>query len=411
MMYPIYVKLFDAFLNLLGAFGLMPILRTYFGQTHLNPLEKKIRWIFLTIFSLFTLRVFHLGFGLSGITRSLIFLLSLGILFSVFLYCETLLRRHFPIWLKYFALAGFIFFFVGLIFGVSQEIWFTQIFFIYIVLIQVFSLSLCIFRNRADYSRMENTLINRNIVALIFIPMFFISDLVIFNIPVLPKMGVLGGLLMGYISLYSGALFKDKAMAVRNLIFVLVTAFGLAFGVTILARTDDPYFMSRIMLLFVCLYLAGTISLTVMKLESKDDITKFILAIIEADKKSILGFLKGVNSFFSQVDRKILRSSDLEIYNETTFQDTFAKCQTHLLSIFDIQSFIQLGPSDDMKTQDLEKLEKLKDMLEKNEMTYICQVGISQAYYILFNVPLMGYDSLIRIRTKLLVDVADLIEK
>src|SRR5262245_34993819 len=101
---------FDGLLSFLVAFGLLLVLRRLHRSESLTSFEKKLYWILIYLCLLLVIRVPYIGFQIHMFFGPMTYMAASLFAFSVFLYFETLLRRHMPLWVKIFSSLGTVYF-------------------------------------------------------------------------------------------------------------------------------------------------------------------------------------------------------------------------------------------------------------------------------------------------------------
>jgi hypothetical protein len=405
------IDLFDACMNILGAIGLYPAIRRLLRAPRLNPLEIRLKWILIFMFLMMLVRIPVVGFDISGLFVPLTYLIALLLQFAVYLYFETLQRRHMPKASKIFLSLGTIYLAIATFLGAlpqhKETVWafagFIALNFISVIII-------CIFRNRKHYTHAENLLIDLSVLALVILAPMTVSDMNL-NLPfAVPKMGVIGSLIFAYVSLYNQALFQEKRLFLLRLGKSILFSIFLAGSTCLLVSRQEPQIVFRLFMIFLGTNLVYRIWFAIKHLDGEDDFYGFVRAVSDSDKTNLRGFLLSLNDFFGLVDKKVVHSAELRLeYNFLGILKVFESHQTHLLSLFDIKE-IQSHPDDAIHPQDLEIYDQLADLLEKNEMTYICMLGTTEPIFVLFEVPMVGYRQMIELKTKLVSDFAKLIE-
>lgn len=410
-MIPQYIAIFDAWLSLLGALGLYPVVNRLIKNPKPNPLELRLKWISIFMFLLYIVRfpfiVFDIRF-FGGLTYTCATLMS----FSVFLYFETLLRRHMPLWLKIFVTLGSIYF-IGIAMAdmmAGQREPLIKYGF-YLIILQLSVILISLFRNRDEYNKIENSLIDLSVISLLSLAPFFLSDISSYGFKYLPKLGVIGGLLFVYTSMYNQSILQNQGFLLKKLLKAVFFSFILTLVLAQLTQSHDPYILYRSFVLFLAVNLIFRIHFAVKTLDGDDDFVRFVEKVNESQKHDFNRFMKSMHIFFDKVDKKLLRPEALTQYNTENIKFVFNKNNTHLFSIYDLKENISdKNLSTSLSHQELEAFEHLVDLLEKYEMTYICKLGESNPAFILFHVPMISYSSMVYRQTMLISEFAKVIE-
>lgn len=329
--------------------------------------------------------------------------------FTVFLYFETLLRRHMPIIVKLFAAIGTSYFVIASIFGlVHNDVNQLKLFGAFYFLLSSITCILTIVRSKIDYSTSENRLIDLSVIALCILGPFFLTDIVAHEFPEVPRLGIVGALLFAYISLYNRALFTNRGYLLKKLFKAM--GFTALSWIPIYALLPDIplYAHVRIFLLLYIVNLIFRIWYAVKHLDGDDDFYGFVRAVSESDKLEIRTFLRGMKDYFSGVEIKILKQSDLPLYRLERWNNFYKKMKTDTVSVFDLRRFLQ---EEEILEEEKEVLEEMLDALESYDMSHVCLLGRVNFYLIFFQVPMVGYSSMIQLKTRLVGEFSRLIER
>lgn len=409
-MIPSHINLFDALISVLGAIGILPVILRLNRQDYLNPVETKLRAILVWLFLLFVIRVPYLGMEIE-IFGNLTYAVSLFLGFSILLYFETLLRQHLPLWLKALWTIGFLFFMAMALSGHLHRNRANLIVFgVFVLASQFFVIVICAFRKRSLLARIENSILNANLISLILIGPLFLTDITTYGFPGAPRIGTIGGVVFAYISLYSHALLHKKGYVIGSLLKSVVISLGLTAINAVLFTAPDALTLSRVFILFLCLNLIHRIITAIRSLDGSEDIALFLKAIHEADKKRLSRFLFGVNDFFSRLEKKILRTQDFEGYNLGAIQNLFDSLAAPVLSIYQLQEMVDEEKSAGSHSDKVSACEQLIDLIEKSEMSHICRIHRGNGTYVLLHIPMVGYHNLIEMKTSLVADLANLMK-
>lgn len=405
---PMNILVFDGFISFIGAVGLWPVFLRLWRSSNLIPLEKNLKWVMLFFFVVLLIRIPDLSFGISGFGH-VVYLFSTLLSFSLFLYLETLLRRHMPLWLKIFISVGSGIFIIDTILGNLSENKEHLVYYgAFLFLAAIFSSLVCLFRNRSDYSRAENTMIDINFISVLFLVPIVLTDITTYGIEGLPRMGVLGILLFAYVSLYNQALFQDRGYLLKRLFKSFVFSILLTLATVYIVNDWSLEITGRLFTLFFSVNLIFRIYYAVKHLDGEDEFYGFVRAVNDSSKDKLINFLLNIEVFFGKLDRLVLTRADLAKYDAQGIYDMFETHHTHLFNIFDIQESLS---SKEITNTKAEMYEQIIDLLEKHEMTYVCKFGKSEPILVLFHVPMVAYQPMIELKTRLIAEVSHLVER
>ncbi len=410
-MTPANLTFFDAFLSLLCAMGLFPVIKSLVSTDCLIPLEKALKNILIFFFCMMVFRI--PVFALHDATLSpVVYVFALLVVFCICIYFEILLRRHFPLWFKVFITLGTLIFIADAIAGyLPGDRSHLMAFGVFLFIDAAVTAFICLNRKRSDYTLVENPMIDLNIFSVFLMVPLLLSDITTYKIEGLPRFGVLGVLLFTYVSLYNQALYRRRRHFVFMMLKTLLFSWLLTVAAVYLVQDWSLQITGRLFTLFFSISLIFKISDTVKQLDGEEDFYGFVKAVNGAEKDKVVLFLRNIDQFFGRLDKKVLRKSDLPTYNAEGISGLFKKNSTHLLNILDIKDILsspdQLAR---LSHEEIELYEQVVDILEKNEMSYICRFGESSPFFVLFHVPIIGYRHMIELKTSLISEVTSLIE-
>jgi hypothetical protein len=400
---------FDGLLSFLAAFGIWPVWRRLRPADSLNPLETRLHWMLIFLFILLILRVPFMGFGVQTFFGPVTYIGASLFSFSVFLYFEILLRRHMPLATKIFASAGTLYFVFAAAFGqIHSKLDQMKLFGGFYFTLSLITCLTVLLRSRKDYSGSENRLIDLSVLALFVLGPFFLTDIASHQYPEIPRLGALGSLLFAYVSLYNQALFMQKAYLLRKLFKALVFSGVSWLPIYVLLPGLPIHAHIRIFFLLYVINLIFRIWYAVKHLDGEDEFYGFVKSVSESEKSEVRTFLKGMKDYFAGVELKILKASDLPKYKIDRWSAFYKKMKTDSLSVFDLKRFLT-----EEKTLETDKeiMEEIIDALESQDMSHVCLLGKNQYYLIFFQVPMVGYSSMIQLKTRLVGEFSRLIER
>jgi hypothetical protein len=289
------------------------------------------------------------------------------------------------------------------------------IFGLYFCLAVGITISVILLRNKSDHSRSENMLLDLTVGILIFMPPLMLTDITSYGISNLPRMGVVGILLLTYFSLYNQSLFFDKGFLIKKLGKSLLFSLILTLAMSILLHQKDNVteiewrldIDGRILVLFFVMNLIYRIHFAVKMLDGDDEFYHFVQAICESKKTNPTQFLKGLNEFFVNLDQKTLSQNDLNQYDIQNIGNLFEKTGTYFFCLHDLRSMLaEVKTQDRFNSAEIECFEQIIDILERFDMTYISRFSASPAVFVLFNVPMVNYRRVIDLKTRLIGEIA-----
>jgi hypothetical protein len=408
---------FDAFLNVLGIIGTWPAIQRLCYSRSPTPLESKLKWILISLTAMMLVRIPYIGFKISEM-GPLVYLFAISSAYCVFLYLETLMRKHLPLWTKLYITFGSLYF-VSLTLGnrLARDMDNLLIFAFFVSSMAVIALFLAFFRTRTEHSKVENSLIDQLGVTIILLTPLLLTDIFSYGLVGLPRFGVAGILILTYFSLYNQAMFSTRSKVFKKILKSIGFSVLLTFAMGLLAHGGNFAQWSlaiegRIFVLCFCVNLIFRIHFAVKQLDGDEDMFNFLKIVNESRKTSVGGFLKDLNSFFGNMDRVVLSNGSLKDFDIETFLKLMEPNPSSVFSIFELKTMIEENEDKkNLNRKEVQAIEQMIHLLEKHEMTYISQIGKRTPHFLLFNVPMAAYRETIDVKNKIIHDMSILIEK
>lgn len=157
--------------------------------------------------------------------RALTIVCAAGIPLAALLLTEGLLKQHAPRWLKAVAASGCILlFFCAFIPAVTQALIFSNILMAFQIAVLASCLGLLLLRSRSDFSRPENTLIDRVALVTPFIVIFLLSDYGLLAGPDFPAISGLAALMIACVA----SVMEARGASHSFLAFIIAATIGAA---------------------------------------------------------------------------------------------------------------------------------------------------------------------------------------
>jgi hypothetical protein len=403
-----FINHFDGIISLIAAFCLIPSMLSLYDKVHLNYIENKIFSILLWTCILFLLRFPFLFFNYSKLAGP-VYSVAVFLSFYVALYFEALLRKHFPLWFKIYIVFGSIIFLLVVNFEhIMTDQLYLYLFSGFLISLQAIIIALCVLRDKKEYSVVENINIKLSLFGLVVIVPLMISDITTLGLN-LPKFGVIGGLIMCYVSMYDQVLTDGLFSPTKKIIKSVFVSIILLIPVYFLIESTDIQVMARFFILFLIIQLAFRIQQSLKNLEDSSDTGRFISAINRADHRNVMRFLLSIKKYYHQVLFQIYNLKNLEKYNTEKIYQFFKKQEIKILSIEQIRLQLQTA----VEEQNLENslvYEQLIDLLETEQMTHLFLLGHKECYVVLLQIPAFQYETLLQSQVSILDRIINGIE-
>jgi hypothetical protein len=398
---------FDGLLGLLTMLAIFPVVWNLHRQEQVNSIERKLLFLSFCMTLFFAIRFLFEFFSLKFLS-GILYATGIVMLLATALFFETLLRRHYPLWFKiYLVLGSLVFSILSLFELMGGNRTLLMSLGGYILSCQLTILFLGFTRKRKDYTRVENSIINISLVALIFIGPFFISDISIFHIGGL-NLGELGALIFSYLSLHERSLTKGSTYPLMRLLkSVIISAIALA-PLTFLISNQELWFWGRAFILVLGANLSMRIMVALRQQGARTEMGEFLEVLAHSSRRTALQFLFSFREFYKKVDVKIMRKPELSNYHLDSIDQYFERYDIVFLSRDSIQAF--KNQETPPASHDLDVLDEVEDLLHTYEMTHLLRFGKKDVYYMLICAPLIHYENTIELQARTLASTVDLIE-
>lgn len=402
---------FDGLVSILGIIGLWPVLRRLFKSDSPNLAECRLRWLFVTLSFAFLFRVPYVAFGLKGLGL-VVYALFVVAAFQVFLFFETLLRRHMPLALKLWMSVGcLVFILLALTGHLAGDLDVLRGFLVFMTIGQLWTVLVCVLRDRKEYSAAENHFIHLCLGILVVLNPFFFTDVSVYDLGDMPRLGVLGALLFAYFAINAEALFQEGTKIVRQVIKAVVFSLLLTVMLLSLLPPQPGPVQTRILVLFLCVNFIFRIYYALKHVDGEDTASRYIKELRESDKKSQSRFLDDMSRLFERVRKEVVGREQLGARDPALMCEVFELRQTTVFSLYELRQIseepaMQAGSS----SRELEAIEQMIHLMEERAMNHICMVDPDQRVFLLFDFVAIGYSQQIHLQAGLVVEIARLIK-
>lgn len=404
------IDFFDGLLSLLAMVGVWPVMIRLFRDPSPNPIEVRLRAILLLTFIFLGTRFPYMGLNMREL-GPLVFALAIILSFSTFLFFETLLRRHMPMWMKILLSFGSLYFIgLALLAGLDRDPESLMYFAGFLVISQLSTVTVCLVRDRSCYSSSENRFIDVCVVSLLFLVPFYLSDMTEMIQTPLPRLGVIGALLFTYFSLSTESIFQRKGYVLLR----LLRAFVIAVILTWMATSLHPTLIEgrdRIFILFFSVIMIFKIYDTVKWMDGRDPFSKFVSEALELDKRDRAKFLEQLATLFRKINMRILSDEEVKDYPISHWIELFELRQTTTLSIYELRELLtRQDLRGSYSNEQLETSEQMIRLMERNGTDALSVIPWSQPVFVLFEVTLAGYLSQVRMQVDLVSQMGSLFD-
>lgn len=326
---------------------------------------------------------------------------------AITLFCERILRRHHPLWLKLLAAAvtgGFFVFnlVAGLVGRSAWQVAFITGFAVVVLANGILLLQLRKARLGGNEMRLARALV---VVALLSIPLL-ISDFrtLIGHPPV--RLGAIGALLFVYVMLSAAANRLSPGRMIVKLSGWLVAAAALSLAFAAIAGLEPTMLRARFWLGLPVAYawlLLTLVFISVRALSSQHRANDFLRWLQRAPLRDMDGFVASLEAYPATEDYRALHADDLGDYDLDLLWRVSDSTGPVSLQWARAQ---RLSPQADMAAA-----EQWLDMLERYEMTHALPVSRSRPLVVLLNLPDTAPDSVEMLRAGIVLHLARSLDK
>lgn len=364
----------DFLLNWLGVGGLIAYAVYIHGNRQRGGLEMMMLILLYTLAVLYISRSFY-WLTDDFLLQVLSFIPATLIPLPITLFVEALMRRHVPLALKIFVVAGTLVCFVmNLVPDVNRRtLWIISI---VVTLGTLAWLGLiALFRNRARHAPMENRLINGCAAALAFAFLLTATDVGLGPAWLHFRLGGIGALIFVYVCVRLTDPGESAAALFRELSAIAAIALGGlgAFALLVPGAEADLY-----VAIFVVLLASVLLYAIFGRLRAKRQPT-FFRWLLDASTGSVDGFIDALHGLPLANDHRILRGADVDAYGPEIMAATFD----------DANAVWGIGRLRAELTNESRRdgAERLIGMLEQNHMTHVALLATRPHAFLLLTLP------------------------
>lgn len=418
------IPAFDALMSLMGLLGVWQSYKRIHHIAEPNPVERRLKLILVSMLGLLFFR-FPDQYLSNAPTffPILTYVSAMALSFANFLFFETLMRKHMPLWVKIYMTATTGYFLIVALMGqLHGNIHMIRPFIIYILLSILILALVVLFRRRQEHTKVENQLLDLSLLSLVILGPFFLTDIVTLKLD-FPNLGALGGLIFSYMCLYNQSLFLQNRKIFFRFLRSIYLALFMTFMISQLMNQLPTVILGRIFVMCLSAILVVRIYYAVKHLDADKELFGFVDSVIKSDKTNSSSFLNSMSDFFSKVEKKVIREKHLEGYDKTLWASVFDVEGGSTLSLFQINEKLEdhrealrdgrsgVKSQETLPAEKKKVFEQVKDLLEKYEMTHILKLNSKEHIYVCFQVPIVGYERLALLNTDLVRMTGELISK
>ena len=374
----------------------------------MNRSEKHILRILCVLQVLMITRACFMFFD-TDFFGSLTYAIGTCLSLAVVLYFESMLRRHFPIWFKLLIGCGTLFFFVSSLIGkLHDNPDMLKAYCIYLIIIDSTAVLLCLLRNRDELTKIENRLINANIISLILLGPLFITDISRLGLPITLRLGPIGTLLFASIAFSNSGYYQRRGKIVLDILAIMMISAILTAAMTLLFTNSQLEPIVHLFIFFFAYILSMRIYYSTSTKRTKQMI-EFMQTVHLASKSSVETFLAELTNLFHQVPSRVVTSGDLRGYDLGAFQQHFRQLNTRCLNYAQLETSAK--NKDLSANEKLDVSEQLLSLLQEYDMTHICWLVDTPLTFLLIYLPIIGQNEIIETETNIIAEVTKLIHR
>ncbi len=406
------LQLFDAFISIIASVGLFPPIMKLYSQGHLSGREKRILLTLVIMsFFLFVRAPFYVLD--SEVFGAITYATSIFLALSVALYFETLLRRHFPLWFKIFIALGCGIFFV---LSVTTRIYESNVllisYAIFIVALDGLTILFCVFRKNDQLTKLENQLINANLISLVLIGPFFLTDIKALQLTDSLKLGPIGGLLFAAIVFFNSGFYHRRGKILLEILQICLVSIIFTMMLSLLFEVIHREVLIRIFIMFLELALCLKIYRSTRYSTVARQMLGFMQQLSLAKKRNVEEFLRDASEVFTAVESRTVTAADLkhhDVDRMKEFFETLGKRSLNQAQLVEMCDDWNQSPSDNHKNLDM--CEQLLEILQANDMTHICWLVDNPMTFLLIHIPVIGQTEMIETETAMISEFSKLIHR
>jgi hypothetical protein len=396
----------EALVSWLSLYGVIAALYVYWTQATRTRLELCVMFLLECLGVLLLVRGFYWISGLAVFGIATYFVAAL-IPFAVLLFVEALLRRHFPLLVKVFVLAGTVLFVTLALAGRlhSSPLWLPAFTF-YAFAMQLVLAGAIVFRDRADLTPVEDRAASAIAVAVMMIFPFVVTDLASDLGLQVARVGSVGILMF----VHATVVASEPRGSARSVFAGHLAVIGLATvsgAIQAYVIGDmSPATVARSAAVFACILLLVMIH---TRVRAHDQIGRgpgLARSIAAADTRSTESFLQVLELLPIVAGYRLLRAADLTEYDFWNFQPLFQGCGTHVITRSQLER--RLRKPLDEAAYDAEQLEVL---LEREGMSHAVLIHPQPLVLLLVQIPSPGLEQAASAQLELIRTVAEAIER
>jgi len=396
----------EALVSWLSLYGVIAALRVYWIQTTRTRLELCVMFLLECLGVLLFVRGFYWISGLPvfGITT---YLVAAVIPLAILLFVEALLRRHFPLGVKLFVLAGSLLFVVLALAGrLHASPFWLPAFTFYVFAMQLVLTGAIVFRDRADLTPVEDRAAGTIAVAVALIVPFVITDLARDLGLHVVRVGSVGILMFVHATVVASEPRGDARTVLAGDLAVI--------GLAALWGTVQAYVIGDLRLatvergaaLFACVLLLVMIHSRVRAHRQIARGPGLVRSIAAADTRSTESFLQVLELLPIVAGYRLLRAADLEAYNFWQFPRVFRDRDAWVVTRDQLRRELRKPPA-----ASAYHVEQLEYLLEREGMSHAALIQSEPPVLLLVHIPSPGLEQAATAQLGLIRTVAEVIER
>lgn len=312
------------------------------------------------------------------------------------LYCESLLKRHSPLWLKLITLAASALFFVCLSINktVNYESLIVIVFMLFLLFDQIVMSVFLLARDHKELTRAENALAGALPVTILIMTLFFLSDFKPISMLLHQQLGAIGALILIYSLIRFQEQHKNKWFVGKEMFgFVCLSVFVAALYCSVL-HVRDQYLYIQITSLTFSIIILGMISNRLIFFSSRSKGLTFMKRLVQIPFEST-ELLNTICSTGAHADFIIIKEDELDGYDCKNISAYFYQNRGKPAKIRDLKKIVHqhynlLNTGIDLFTQQrMDVAEQLASILEINEMTHAYALSFYPLQLLLVRIPLI----------------------
>jgi hypothetical protein len=396
----------DVIITWLGAAGVWLYISFILRHRTRNVLERSILFLLFCLFSILLVRGFFWLFRYSWL-GNLEFVSAALLPLAIVIFGEGLIRRHFPLSVKVFALAAAVVFEIVNFFGQLQS---NTVLLITLMTVEIVTIAATGFEilraDRSTLTRNEVQFINALVVAAVFAVPLLVTDFRE-EIPWIPcRLGSDGALIFIYTCVRMSNLQDTRRIVFAEILTIIARSILIAVSFMAIAGSFRWINIARYFPLALTFVLLYSILYRLKTIKVAERGRSFVRWLLLARTSSLDQFLDSLKQLPLTQEHMVLRRENLESYDLAAIFRQYGS-NVKVLHLSRLKKQLKKRTA----AANLEATEQLEDILERHQMSHVCLISHTPPLMLLLSVPAGVGLQLDEMKLNVIVKICRLIQK